>query len=367
MVPFKRIILVVLAVFATTAFGACTQSSPGDPGTTTTTTAPSCVNPTINPTSAPPTIDYPATPWTFTLRVGMSQDLITKYGGVSGARAKVDNQLAQVNSYFGALKHPVKFSVKELYAYTQSAGAETSTSYAANHNGANYLLLYSENTSIDDGGWYPWNRAVVIRWLPTPPYNGVFGQYGADSVNHELGHARGAIDLYALTVRPKDNPVNGVAYTPEPGFMSTLYGATGYDAYDAAVIDASTTVISNDDHVVWQSLPPAYNIVVQDSSGAPVCGANVSMYPVSWQSNVNATVSPTASFNGTTGSNATLVAPPNPFGVGGGTKWNLANPMQLVTASSAGKTGSAWLTLPDAGLSYFAHANDPYTLVVKIS
>ena len=75
LLKYRSYVIALIGAFTLVAFG-CTPSDPGTPSTTTTTTT---------TTSIP--ID---TPWTFTLKVGMPDYLVTKYGGVIGARAKVD-------------------------------------------------------------------------------------------------------------------------------------------------------------------------------------------------------------------------------------------------------------------------------------
>lgn len=355
---YRLYVIALIGVFTLVAFG-CTPSDPSNPGETTTSSTPTSTT-TSTTTTSSSTSTPVTTPWTFTLRVGMPDYLVTKYGGAISTRAKVDAQIVEVNSYYGALVHPVKFVIKEFYTFTGSPIEQRN----APHNGADYLLTYSEDPVVDLGGWEPQSKSVVIRW--TPADGGVFGQYGAKSLVHELGHSRGGIDMYALRVMT--NTVNGALYDSTityPGFMSNeWWNATSFDPYDAAVINASGTQVYNDDHVVWQSLPTSYKVVVKNLSGAVVPNASVSVYPVGW---FTYTVTPTPSLSGNTSTSGTWTLPSNPFVVGGSTKWNLGNPMQLVTASYAGKTGYAWSTLPAAGLSYFGNSSAPFTLNVIIS
>lgn len=338
-------IAMMLSIFAVSAM-ACTPQAPVDP------------NPTTSTSSTTTTTSTPApTTWEFKLRVGVPDYLVTKYGGLAAIRAKVDQQISEVNTHYAVgFTKPIVWKVNEFYTFTQPASLERN----AGRGSSDYLLLYSENEVVDDGGWWPANWSIVIRW--TPSMGGVFGQYGADSLAHELGHARGMIDSYGLGVNT--NPIGGGTYTPAPGFMTYPYGATLFDSYNTAVANASAQQVYNDDHVVWQSLPTSYSVVVKNLAGSTVSGASVSLYPVPWFSY---TVSTSASLTGVTATNGSWALPSNPLNVTSGVPWNIGTPMFLVKATSGDKTGYGWLTLPDAGLAYFANPNAPYSLTVTVS
>jgi hypothetical protein len=287
----------------------------------------------------------------------MPADLVVTYGGMEAARAAVDSQLATVNAaYATQFDKPVRWRVKDFYSYSQSADLERLTPL----DGADYHLIYSENTLWDDGGWVPSSRSIVIRW--TPAAGGVFGPYGADSLIHELGHARGAVDLYALGVTGSNNPVNGQGFVPPSGFMTYPYGASAFDTYSENIVNASGSLVYDDDHVVMQSLPSTYRLAVT-RAGAPVAGASVTLYPVPWFSS---SVSPTPHMSGTTGEGGTWVLPDDPFDPSlSWPKWHLRYPSFLVEVVSGASVGYGWLTLHDAGNAFFA-GQSAYQLSVSL-
>jgi hypothetical protein len=339
MAPIVAIIVMAVA--------ACSCTAPPDGGGTTTTSST-----TTSTTST--TLPEPTT-WEFSLKVGMPADLVAKYGGEASARAKIEQQLASANARFAGFNKPIVWRINEFFVFTGGALDQL----AVPHPNSDYQLLYSENTALDDGGWKPQSRSIVIRWTPTS--GGVFGPYGADSLVHELGHARGAIDMYGLNVNGANNPVNGQSYTPESGFMTYPYGTTNWDGYSTRIINASTNMVYNDDHIVRQSISVVQ--VHATKNGAPVTGATVELFGSSWYSG---SVNSFASQTGTT-TNGTWTAPSNPFEANPAAFWKLSFPLLLVRVTAGASVGYSWLTLPDAGSWFFTHPGEAYQLNVNLA
>lgn len=327
-----------LSLFAATAM-ACTPQTPVDPNPTTTTTVP-----------------IPTT-WDFSLRVGVTPDLVTKYGGLTAIRTKIDLQLSEVNARYTDFTKPISWSVGELYTYAQPAWMEVNSSFTIDHGGQDFLLLYAEGTG--GAGWYGAQHSIVIDWAPTS--GGVFDVNAMYALIHELGHARGMIDMYQLQVT--SNPIGGGLYAPPAGFMTYPYGATAFDAYNKAIGNAAGPDV-NYDVIVPDNLPTNYKVVVKNLSGATVNGASVTLYPMTWGAG---TISTTASQSGSTSTSGTWTIPSNPFAPSVGQPWDLTYPLLLVKATAAGKTGYGWLTLPDAGLAYFANPNAPFQQTITVS
>jgi len=277
-------------------------------------------------------------------------------------RARVDTQLAEVNIHYAVgFAKPIRFSIASVYTFTGTAGSQVSNDKL----GADFQLLYSENTSADDGGWYNVARTVVIRWLPTSPYNGVFGAYGADSLTHELGHARGAVDEYALGVTPANNPINGQGFSGPTGFMTSPYGATTFSQYSKNIVNASTTLLYSNAPFVGSAMPSSFSVKALQG-GNPVSGANVTLYPVTWYSQ---SLSATPVTSGTTSSSGVFTLGSNPFqpfSVGQNLPWDMAYPNFLVKVTSASKTGYGWLPLTQVGNAYFANPGAGFTLNINL-
>lgn len=337
MVPIVAIIMMATI--------ACSCTTPPDGGGGSTTTSSTTTSTTVvEPTS-----------WEFSLKVGMPAELVTKYGGEVSARSKVEQQLASANTRFAGFTKPIVWRMNEFFVFTGGALDQL----AVPHPSSDYQLLYSENTALDDGGWKPQSRSIVIRWMPQN--GGVFGPYGADSLIHELGHARGAVDIYGLNVSGANNLVSGQSYVPEGGFMTYPYGATTWDSYSTRVINASADTVYNDDHIVRQSIPVVQ--VHATKNGAPVTGATVELYGSSWYSG---SVNSFASQTGTT-TNGTWTAPSNPFEVNPSTYWQLSFPLLLIRVTEGASVGYGWLALPDAGSWFFTHPGEAYQLNVNLA
>lgn len=336
----RRLSLVILAIVMMAVVAcSCATVPPASGGSTTSSTVP-------EPTS-----------WEFSLKVGMPAELVTKYGGEAAARAKVEQQLTEVNTKFAtSFTKPIIWSMNEFFVFDGPALDQL----IGTPVGSDFRLLYSENTAFDDGGWKPNWRTIVIRW--TPQSGGVFGAYGADSLVHELGHARGAVDMYGLTVAGANNPVNGQGYTPEGGFMTYPYGATTWDSYSTRIINASADMVYNDDHIVRQSIPVVQ--VRATKNGTPVTGATVELYGSSWYSG---SVNSFPSSTGVTGTNGTWTVPSNPFEVNPSTYWQLNYPLLLVRVTAGASVGYSWLTLPDAGNWFFTHPGEAYQLTITLA
>lgn len=342
-----RWLLVVAALLVVGA--ACEAAPPGQPSTTSSTT----------------TSTMPSGPWVVTVKVGVADYMVTKYGATQ-LRAKIDQQLNEVNAVYGVkFATKINFVVNEYYTYIPSIGPDGKLSSdnerTVPHPSSDLLLLYSENTIKDDGGWVPQTTSVGIRW--TDAYGGVFGPYGTTSVIHEFGHALGAIDLYGLDV--DTNPINGQTYRSPTSYMEVQWEASDFDPYSRSVINvtARERKVNTDDHVVRTSTPANYQVQVKTSSGAAVKSAAVALYPVDWFSRA---VTATPAFTGVTNTSGVYALPSNPFDPSPmWVKWGIKWPNFLVKVTSGNATSYGWLTLNDAGNAFFA-GQSTYTLDVTV-
>lgn len=336
-------IALFVSLIASTAM-ACTPQTPVDP------------NPTTTTSSTTSTTPIPTT-WDFSLRVGVTSDLVTKYGGLTAIRTKIDQQLVEVNARYAGFTKPIRWTVGELYTYSQPAWVEVNSSFASNHAGQDFLLLYAEGTG--GAGWYGSQHSIVIDWAPAS--SGIFDTNAMYALVHELGHARGMIDMYQLQV--SSNPISGGLYAPPAGFMTYPYGATDFDAYNQAIGNAAGPDV-NYDVIVPDNLPTSYKVVVKNLSGTTVSGASVSLYPMSWGAG---SISTSALQTGSTSTNGIWTTPSNPFVPSVGQPWDLTYPLLLIKATSAGKTGYGWVSLPDAGLAYFANPTAAFSVTVTVA
>lgn len=127
-------------------------------------------------------------------------------------------------------------------------------------------------------GWYAADRAAVLGG--TFP-DGPLGIWAAQTMVHELGHGRGAVDLYAQEVQvPENNTVTGAVYRAPPGIMSTMSG--GWDPHSRFLINRNTTVLDAPLGGNLGEFPPELVVHVRDDSGTPLAGVDMAIYPVAW-------------------------------------------------------------------------------------
>ena len=316
----KSIRLALVAMFAVCglAGAACTATPSTDTTTTSTTTV------TV-PTS-----------WDFTVQVVLQQNLIALYGGQAALEAKVATQLTTVSTRFASLG-PIHFVPTKFVYFTGSANDQV----GASHAGADFQIIYTEDLGYSTG-WYGGAQTLMTAWGSA--WGGSFGATATEAITHELGHSRGAIDMYAQDVDGAKNSVNGQAYSAEPSIMTYPYGVTIWDGCSAAVISKSANSIYQNASVFTSLLPSAYSVqVTQD--GANVSGAAIAVYAVRWFSG---TVESNPVQAGVTNASGAFQLSGNPFAGTVGTNWDTSAANFLITATKGGKTVSTWLPISEA-------------------
>ena len=307
--------------------------------------------------------------WHFSVQVKMPQVLVDKYD--LGAYVYAVDQLAAINTRFnaaGTFSGDFSFDLANFTVFDGSPAAEVTKA----HPGYDFALVYEE-TDQPHGGWLGNAQAILHSWCTEAAaancgYTaGVFHPTATSGLVHEFGHARGAIDVYNVSVT--HNAINGASFTADPGIMTNPYSSTTFDAYSASVIDHSRGTVYTGAPVVDAAFPPSFVVQVLGPGGAPVNGVRIDLFKVEWGNN---TVHTTPAMTGTSASNSNAwTLPSNPFAPGSsGQPWNLAAPNFLVRARGGlfnAYVGYAWLPLTAVGNAFFANAGAPYVLTVYAS
>lgn len=329
-----RLTLVVVFVTLGLASAACTSVPPDGSTTTTSTTAP--------------------TNWDFTMQVAVQQNLIAPYGGQAALEAKVVQQLAAIGARFAALG-PIHFTVAKFVYFPGSANDQVGLA----HTGADFQIIYTEDPGYSTG-WYGDVQTLMTAWGPA--WGGSFGATATDAITHELGHARGAIDMYAMEVNPAQNPVNGQGYAPETSIMSYPYGVTTWDGCSAAVITKSANQIYQNAPVFNSLLPSTYSLQVTQG-GVNVTSAAIAVYAVRWFSGA---VESTPIQTGVTNASGVFQLTGNPFAGTVGTNWDTSMANLLITATKGGKTVSTWLPISEACKQGAAHPGTAFAATISL-
>ena len=304
--------------------------------------------------TAVPAVSTATTPWNFTVKVDVSQDMVNQYGGLAAVEQQVNSQLATVSGRFNTMNEPVNFTANEFNVYTDDPYTELS----ATHPNSNFQLVYTEAGALS-GGWYGNYQSIMLDWPQTS--GGVFAPYATDGLTHEFGHSRGAVDEYRESVAAANNPVSGQAFNAPTSYMTYPYGVTTWDPYTVGIINGSAGNLYQGAPVVDASFPKM-RVKVVNANGKIVSGSTVTLYPVTWDSDM---VQTSATTSGKTGANGYYALASNPFQPGiANQPWNLSAPNFVVKATKNGHTGYGWLPLTSVGAWYFQHPGTVYTVTI---
>jgi len=301
--------------------------------------------------------------WHFSVIAGISQVTSNYYGGFSAAKTLIQNQFVTINSRFntpGAFDGVLQFTVDSIYEFTGDPLVQIFQAHPLH----DYRVVYDGFPS-QGGGWYgPPTNTIHHSW-PVTWFGGTFGSYATDGIVHEFGHARGAIDLYALQVDAGKNPVNGAPYNAETSIMNYPYGVTIWDQHSVGLINLNADQVYSNSAYVTGAFPTSINILVRSGSGAHLPGTSVKLYPADWYSGG---VTGTPSLVMSTDENGAVHLAPNPFGPIDppepwcGRPWCIMYPNFLVAAEYGGYSAYGWMPLNQVQNVHLAKGDSGYTL-----
>jgi hypothetical protein len=299
----------------------------------------------------------------FNVIAGISKVTADHYGGFESAKLLILNQITTVNIRFNdpnVFANTYQFTVDSIYQFDGNPLSEILLA----HPGYDYRVTY-DGYPTQGGGWYgpPWS-AIHHSW-PVNEWGGTFAAYATDAIVHEFGHARGAIDLYAIQVSAPNNPVNGQPYAAEYSIMNYPYGVQVWDEHTVNLINRTADTVISSSVYIDESFPAGISIAVRDSTGSsPLQGALVNLYPVNWYSN---TLSASYAFSGSTTSDGIFQPSSNPFGpFVSGHPWEMEYPNFLVSCQLNAVSVYGWLPITSVQNSYFANNDTTFQLVLKM-
>jgi len=236
--------------------------------------------------------------WRFTILAGISDTTANYYGGFSNASNLILEQIDIVNARFnnpGVFDGIFQFEVDSIYEFSGNPYNQVFKPHP-NHS---FRVIY-DGFPTQGGGWFGDYNAIYGAW-PVDYFGGTFGDYATDGSVHEFGHARGAIDLYALSVDAENNPINNSAYQPETSIMTYPYDIRVWDRHTISIVNYVTDDPSPPISYITESFPDTIGVKVNFSNRNPVPNAKIRMFPVYWYSDsVNSTSLP-SKFTDSTG------------------------------------------------------------------
>ena len=221
--------------------------------------------------------------WKFRCKVFGREDIVKKAGGRIPFMKKVDALLEDISGFYQIPEinpeggNQVHFFMSEMVMYE---GASTTHMY--DNSGelddsydVRIVMSLNDETFDRDGYLGPPYMSIIHT---KDNYDGLWTGYGRDALVHELGHFRGAVDLYASELPASGNPINGVGYEAETCMMNSPYGLNQWCNYSLLAINASAggKVGLRTESV----MPDKVKMTVLGKDGRAAAGAIVKCYAV---------------------------------------------------------------------------------------
>ena len=300
----------------------------------------------------------PAKPvWKFTILGAVSKPTADYLGGFDAAVLFMRAQIDTLNSRFNTpnvFAGVFRFSLDSIYEYTGTGWQEVTTP----HTGFDYKYIVDGYQG--PGGWWGDYDAVFLSW----PIAQITTPGATDAIVHEFGHARGAIDTYAIKADGEFNPVNGASYHPGRSIMDYPYGETVWDQHSINLINRSADVVHAPPSYITEAFPSSIGIVVTDEAGGPQANAAITLYPVPWFQN---RVVPNPRFVVYSNPQGEYVFSQNPFDPGTlGSPWLMSYPNYLVVARAGTLSGYGWMPIIDVQNAWFSDPTAPYRLRITV-
>ncbi|NID08982.1 Ig-like domain-containing protein [Fibrivirga algicola] len=295
--------------------------------------------------------------WNFSVEIAIEKQTADYYQELllKDIKTIASEQISTVNANFNTRQFPsspsfnglFNFYIDTIYIFDGSAQREISKP----HNRRDYKLIVNGfSAESSGGGWYGSYKTIYHNWK-WDYFGGPFGGYATDGLTHEFGHARGAIDIYALKVDADKNPVNHTAFQPIQSIMDYPYGNIRWDEHTVNIINSTGSAPILNESYITTAFPANLIIKSTDSQGIPIENTAIDLYPVNWFSY---SVSPTPSYKAGTTNKGLFRFPVNPFQPGIiDYPWHIKYSNFLVKATYKNDTLFQWMPLYDVQNTFF--------------
>ncbi|GAB4020469.1 hypothetical protein GCM10028808_61720 [Spirosoma migulaei] len=311
-----------------------------------------------NPLFAKPT-------WTFSVVVAVEKRTADLYQLAYSKTITqiVNEQLATINANFNSSPNfngIYNFRVDSVYVFDGAVGDEIARPHPRYMYG---IVINGFSDITSGGGWYGSSQTIYHNWK-WDYFDGPFAQTATDGLTHEFGHARGAIDIYALQVDAQKNPVNGTSFAAVNSIMNYPYGNVVWDEHTTNLLNATGGDPIVGDTWITDAFPNSIGIKAIDSQGKPLRNVQLDIYTVNWYSNA---VTGNAIYTVITNPNGIYSFSRNPYyPLSSGFPWNIEYCNFLVKATYNSVVVYKWMPLYDVQNAYFRNgANSVYNAEIQ--
>lgn len=301
-------------------------------------------------------------PWRFSLIVGVTDLTARHYGGLAAIDTMIRAQITTINQKFNTpavFNGTFDFYVSNVYVFSTDVDKECDKGHWSDA----YRMVY-DGFPLHRGGWDGKHQSIYHSWYVRHS-GGTFWSDATDGLAQEFGHARGAIDLYAMEVDAVNNPINGQAYAvTTSSIMNIPYGVNAWDNHSISLINKNKNTSAPKIDYITKVFPPAFEVLVNNAAGAPQSGVDVNLYPVEWYKRA-VLAAPVAT--GRTDAAGRFVLPSNPFGPAQpGYPWDIRYCNFLVEAKRGTATTYQWLPLDQVQNFSFATPNAKFVITLTL-
>ena len=218
--------------------------------------------------------------WDFSFIASVSDSVLSIYGSLEIIKDHLDEQFDSVNNRYnqkGCFDGIFNFHVDTVEVFSGNP-----YTYADKpHPNYDYKITL-DFYNVSRGNWLnpPTNGILILR----KGANGgnFFDDITLGILTHELGHARGAIDLYAFAVLQYYNPVNEENYIPAQTIMMNPYRDVWGDYTVHLINSHRDNILEPEDLYLNMYFPRNMKIRVQDLDGLPLENVELKFYTHSW-------------------------------------------------------------------------------------
>ncbi|MBC7486550.1 MAG: T9SS type A sorting domain-containing protein [Cytophagaceae bacterium] len=315
---------------------------------------------------------------TYNVVAYIEQKTVDYYGGQQAIQDSINKQLTAVNTLYNSqagLNNYYNFTAVSFVYFTDNTADDNITlskwtQPAESEN--KYRIVYNSFPNSSSNTYriafeiaY---QAVIFSYRESASGNGnLFERVMTNTLAHELGHSRGAWDIYAGNINANQNGVNpNLGWRDSlPSLMNSLFSYNTFDKYSLYMINrtatlygASTFTDAQRAAITGAAFPTTISVKVLNSTGGAAVGATVKFYAIPWFPADNfsiAAASPTITQTTNSSGNVDFMgSAQNPFDMtwGSPARFNL-----FVAATYNGQTKYTWMPFYEASNAFIDGVN----------